>query len=410
MEHSDPETWCRRPEDGTQDTKWDAEAQSLHHHHKQNDHQLPARGKALPFVQQVWTSKVKQELPEPPNIKEEEEQLQGLEEADITHSSAHVKRERGPTPLRLHHGEGDIKIKAEPVSSVQTTKADENLSSRFELDNHLGPLRHAHEYVKSESFESDDTEEPLKNKKLKECGTTPQFACHVCRQKFQLWKYLRAHIATHVKTHTKPTGEKTYSCSFCGKIYSKRSAVTVHVKMHATEKEFSCSECGKRFTRNQQLTKHMKVHTGEKTFPCSVCGKTFAYKGNLSVHMRIHTGEKPFSCSVCGSQYSTKANMKSHMLTHTGEKAFSCSVCAESFARSDNLQKHMRTHTGERPFACLACDLKFVQKEHLVAHVRTHSSEKTLSCGVCNQRFSRKQQADKHKCNVRQPVANKAWN
>ncbi|XP_077390249.1 uncharacterized protein LOC144026945 isoform X2 [Festucalex cinctus] len=342
-----------------------------------------------------------QEVPEPPNIKEEEEPLQELDKSDVAHSSPCLKRERGPTPSWLRHSEGEIKIKVEPVSNSSTTKADGNQRSGFELDNHLGPLPHVEDDVESDSSDEDEAQEPLKSKRDNEgdnCDTKYKIVCRVCHRRFQLWSHLRTHMATHVTTQTKPTGDKTHSCSFCGKILSTRNAVTRHVRMHTTVKEFSCSECGKSFTFNQQLTVHMRVHTGEKPFPCSVCGKTFSCKGNLSKHMTTHTGEKPFSCSVCARRFSTINGKTSHMLTHTGEKPFLCSVCAESFASKGNLQRHMRTHTRERPYSCSVCGLKFVQNEHLVAHMRTHTGEKTLSCGVCHQRFSRKHQADKHKC------------
>ncbi|XP_077391440.1 uncharacterized protein LOC144027628 [Festucalex cinctus] len=384
-----------------EDTKCYIEAQSSHRHNKQSEngdaHQLMKI--ELPFVQQL-TFSVKQEVPEPPHIKEEEVWFQGLDQAGVTQDcSTRVMRECGPKQSQLYHREGEIKIKAEPVSSNSTTKADVNQRYGFKLDSHWGPVPHVKHDVKSDSSDSDEAQQPLKSNKLQgsKWSTKPGVFCRVCSQRFQLWSHLRAHMKTHVTTQIAPTGEKTFSCSYCGKIYSKRNGVNMHVRMHAAVKQFSCSECGKRFTRNHYLINHMKVHTGEKPFPCSVCGKTFSCKGNLSKHMMTHTGEKPFSCSVCTRRFSTKTRLNAHMLRHTGEKPFLCSVCSERFAQKAYLETHMRTHTGETPYGCSVCGLKCAQKSYLVAHMRKHTDAR-LSCGLCNERFSHKQQASKHKC------------
>ncbi|XP_059205819.1 zinc finger protein 333-like [Centropristis striata] len=95
----------------------------------------------------------------------------------------------------------------------------------------------------------------------------------------------------------------------------------------AGEKRFSCSECGKSFVYKYLLKRHMVTHTGEKPFSCSVCKKSFTQRDSLRVHMRIHTGEKPFSCTVCQNSYSHRYSLKQHMRCHTREKPFTCSVC-----------------------------------------------------------------------------------
>ncbi|XP_061880537.1 oocyte zinc finger protein XlCOF22-like isoform X2 [Entelurus aequoreus] len=105
---------------------------------------------------------------------------------------------------------------------------------------------------------------------------------------------------------------------------------------------------------------------------------------------------------------SSDTDCEGEMRTHTdnkhaisskrvsGKTRFSCSVCAKSFSRRSNFTQHMRTHTGEKPFSCSICGKRFSQKSHLPEHMTTHTGEKIFHCSACGKRFSNKRGLTEH--------------
>ncbi|XP_061880872.1 zinc finger protein 239-like isoform X2 [Entelurus aequoreus] len=292
-------------------------------------------------------STLKQETPQPPCIKKEEEELWITQEGECL---------LGPQ-------EADLTKLPLTVVSVKTEDDEE----KSQPDNLLAPL--------SDSEAEDEAEEPLSSET--DCEGD-----------------MRTH--TDSKHSTKKRGKRRYSCSVCGKGFSRKSILTRHMRTHTGEKPFKCSVCGKSFSQKGHLIEHMRTHTGEKTFNCLDCCKSFTRKSHLTQHMRSHTGEKPFKCSVCGKSFSQKIRLTEHTRTHTGEKPFNCSVCGKSFPRNSDVTQHMRTHTGEKPFKCSVCGKSFPHKTNLIQHMRTHTGEKTYICSVCGKSFSRKNNMIQH--------------
>uniref|UniRef100_A0A3Q2PMA1 C2H2-type domain-containing protein n=1 Tax=Fundulus heteroclitus TaxID=8078 RepID=A0A3Q2PMA1_FUNHE len=140
-------------------------------------------------------------------------------------------------------------------------------------------------------------------------------------------------------------------------------------KSHRVEKPYSCSLCEKRFGYSSHLVSHIRTHTGEKPYCCEDCGKCFR---NLMTHNRTHTGEKLYSCSTCGKRFGNRSHLLSHIRTHTGEKPYSCKECGRSFSQSGSLMKHKRIHTGEKPYPCKDCGKCFSESGILRKHERTH--------------------------------------
>ncbi|XP_031158264.1 zinc finger protein 501-like isoform X2 [Sander lucioperca] len=379
--------------------------------------------------QQEWSSSLDQEDTKPPDIKEEQEdlrisqdgeQLQGLEEADITKFpvSVPVKSEDdeekpqftqlhqrqteqmkteadgedcgGPEPARTSDSDNYLQpdtddqtgesSEAETDDSADWEETREPQSGLKSLNNDADPVSDSRcSAGEKECGERFGTSGPLKRHLKTQAGRKP-FSCSFCKKAFRQSEDLHRHMRIH-------TGEKPFSCSVCKKAFAVNGSLHRHMRTHTGEKAFSCSICKKAFTRRGGLQTHMRIHTGEKAFSCSVCKKAFTESGSLRRHMRIHTGERPFSCSVCKKAFAVSGHLQKHMRIHTGERPFSCSVCKKAFTESGSLQTHMRIHTGEKPFSCSICEKAFTVGGHLQRHMRIHSGEKPFSCSVCKKAF-----------------------
>nr|XP_061828937.1 gastrula zinc finger protein XlCGF57.1-like isoform X3 [Nerophis lumbriciformis] len=341
--------------------------------------QLIARQDGLPLQPQEGRSTLKQQDPQPPHIKEEEEEPwithQGgerfLEPKDdlgkLPLTSVSVKTEDEPLECsQLHHSPDE-----EPPSSsslLHITEDNGDDCGGLQANNLLAPLSDSDDTMSHCLEDGHDAQEPLSSDTDYEGDT-------------------RTHTDNKNSKCSEKKKEKPFSCSICGKILSDKSNMKRHLSTHIGEKPFCCSVCGKIFLKKSAMVYHMRTHTGEKPFSCSVCHKTFSSKSIMLSHRRTHTGEKPFSCSVCCKTFSQKPHMVSHMRTHTGEKPFRCSVCDKAFSLKSNVVTHMRTHTGEKPFSCLVCGERFSQKTHMVSHMRAQKGEKPFCCIVCGKLF-----------------------
>ncbi|XP_049906942.1 zinc finger protein 665-like [Epinephelus moara] len=354
-------------------------------------------------------SSLDQEDPEPPQIKEEQDELctsqEGVQlvlkqetDAFMVTSTDEESDYGEALNFSLDDTQSVVKEKHLNYISVNSSVVQEpnsdhlllfhNSQSQDQDHEHgdSGPTRNAETVLHTQHHNSnshtDSTTNPAMvtfhcdiqtGKKSVKCGT--------CGKTFRCKSYLQRHLLTH-------TGEKPYSCNTCGKRFSQTSILKAHTRVHTGEKPHCCITCGKRFLRISDLKNHVRVHTGERPYSCKMCGKAFARHSCLLVHMRIHADMKPHTCTTCGKNFRTSGQMTRHLRTHTGEKPYSCSACGKRFGWPSLLAAHTRIHTGERPYSCKTCGKVFRLKSALKLHMSTHTGEKPYTCVTCGRAFS----------------------
>ncbi|XP_039862859.1 zinc finger protein 2-like isoform X2 [Simochromis diagramma] len=326
---------------------------------------------------QERNSSLDQEDPQPPQIKEEQEELCRSQEGE----QLGLKQETDTFMVTPAYEKSDHS-KPEPNSDQLFSHSSPEAESRdYEENGHVDSRSTRNAELKNRCHSQRVDNLPVSSSKSRTDTKNKSVQCDVCGKTLQD-KY---NMITHLRVHT---GEKPYSCSTCGKRFSDLSKFKTHMRIHTGEKQYPCSTCEKRFATLSKVKRHMRIHTGEKPYSCSTCGKKICTLSAFKTHTRIHTGEKPYSCSTCGKRFTQLSNFKIHTRIHTGEKPHSCSTCGKGFIQKSRLDCHVRIHTGEKPYCCSTCGKRFADPSAFKKHTRIHTGEKPYSCSTCGKRFT----------------------
>ncbi|XP_033159151.1 Krueppel-like factor 7 [Drosophila mauritiana] len=118
--------------------------------------------------------------------------------------------------------------------------------------------------------------------------------------------------------------------------------------MGASKQGHLCIYCGKVYSRKYGLKIHIRTHTGFKPLKCKFCLRPFGDPSNLNKHVRLHLQTHPSSSAGVTDGGAGGAEMDGDVdIEGETDADYQCHVCHKSFPRRRDLQRHMETrHSG----------------------------------------------------------------
>lgn len=99
-----------------------------------------------------------------------------------------------------------------------------------------------------------------------------------------------------------------FFCTVCRKSISNKANLKIHMSyVHGIgdAKLFSCDLCARTYKSKRNIDSHMKNHMIETPHNCSICGKGFSHRGALKIHMWNH--RDVVECPQCARKFKPRS-------------------------------------------------------------------------------------------------------
>ena len=188
-------------------------------------------------------------------------------------------------------------------------------------------------------------------------------------------------------------------CGVCGKTFTRIDTLRVHEKKHSAKTAQKCADCGKLFSTKRYLDMHMASKHSGAVYICSVegCRKKFTNAHNFNLHSQAHEGKFKFICNHCGKGFMRKSSLNQHVTGHLGEKPHLCANCGKQFTILSSLTRHKEScGVSTRNFPCPVCNKQFKTERYLKEHALIHDKSNKYQCKICGEELSHRGTLWKH--------------
>ena len=107
-------------------------------------------------------------------------------------------------------------------------------------------------------------------------------------------------------------------CKYCALWFPNMQSLLEHYSLVGNHGfAVICQLCGKGFKTitGQQQHQRMEHEAGKDCPRCEICNKVFSAKSVLMVHKKVHSNSRPWKCPLCGSEFKHKHVMLRHEKT-----------------------------------------------------------------------------------------------
>ncbi|XP_065224303.1 zinc finger protein 808-like [Planococcus citri] len=132
------------------------------------------------------------------------------------------------------------------------------------------------------------------------------FKCPRCDKAFGRKDYVKQHMLLmhNADINELLTSDSYYYCAHCKYRCESKECLVYHIKRRHISNlcldEFSCTVCGKTFTKRYHRARHEKtVHVEEKCFCCTNCGNRYKYDSGLAQHLRLKQCMPKYTSFAC---------------------------------------------------------------------------------------------------------------
>jgi KRAB domain-containing zinc finger protein len=224
---------------------------------------------------------------------------------------------------------------------------------------------------------------------------TEIFLCDICGKKYSHKSSIRIHIqAIHLgmqvsckkclKNYKDPKALSYHNqrdhqniiCLICKKKFTSSSCLKIHNDSVHKKIRFQCEKCLRKYSSPQSLRKHINADHFKIRVTCKYCPKTFTQSSSLKYHINnehLNSQIPKYTCNICSKVFKNQNLLKYHMKTKHLDKCIECKICNKKYHFLRPLWQHSFEHREFKPFNCSSCDYKTVNKQKYKTHLMRHN-------------------------------------